>query len=93
MCVSECECVVVVSCDVWYSSCCVFVCVTCFSLHLPFTPPFHPQGGVLCINPGKLTRNTAGGHYALLSVHPRGQVDGAKTTDIGVRTAVEIIKI
>lgn len=51
------------------------------------------DGGALCINPGKLTRNTAGGTFALMSVHPRLQVDGARMTDIGVRTAVEILKI
>lgn len=51
------------------------------------------DGGALCLNPGKLTRNAAGGSFALLSVHPRAQIDGARTSDIGVRTAVQIVKI
>jgi DNA polymerase alpha subunit B len=54
-------------------------------------PP--PDGGALCLNPGKLARNAAGGSFALLSVHPRAQIDGARTCDIGVRTAVQIVKI
>jgi DNA polymerase alpha subunit B len=51
------------------------------------------DGGALCLNPGKLTRNATGGSFALLSVHPRAQIDGARASDIGVRTAVQIVKI
>ena len=50
-------------------------------------------GGALCVNAGRLTRNAAGGNYATLSVHPRAQVDGARTSDIAPRVAVEIAKI
>ena len=35
-------------------------------------------GGVLCVNPGRLTRQTAGGNYAAICVHPPGKITPPK---------------
>ena len=34
-------------------------------------------GGVLCVNPGRLTRKAAGGNYATISIHPQAAVEAA----------------
>ena len=38
-------------------------------------------GGVLCVNPGKLTKAAAGGNYALISVHPASEPEPAAAAE------------
>jgi len=48
--VSCCVMVLFLSCRVVCCSCCVFVCVTCFSFHTPSTPfCFQNPGSTVCV--------------------------------------------
>jgi len=59
------------------------------------------EGGVLCVNPGRLTRKQAGGNYGFLCVHPAeveqsaaAPIAKASATDSVIsRTSVQIVRV